>query len=296
MLRVALFLMTNFAVVLLLSVVTQLLGVDQWMTQSTGIDYSTLLGFCAVLGFGGAFISLFMSKIIAKWRMKVQIIKQPANSQEEWLIREVKSLAQKAGIGMPEVGYFHSPASNAFATGWNRNNSLVAVSTGLLDRFSQEEARAVLAHEVAHIANGDMVTMTLLQGVLNTFVYFIARIVGTFVDQALSRGEERSNGIGYFITTIVAEIVLGILASVIVAWFSRRREFRADAGGGQYAGKHSMIAALERLRSEQGAPSGLEDSLAAFGIRAGMNGNVLSKLFSSHPPLEHRIQSLKQNS
>lgn len=287
--RVALFLVTNLAVMVLLSVVWGLL-------QSTGIvdpqmlgGHGTLLVFAAVFGFGGAFISLLMSKPIAKWSTGAKVIEAPRSSQEIWLVETVRQQAERAGIGMPEVAVYDSPEPNAFATGATRNSSLVAVSTGLLARMERQEVEAVLAHEVSHVANGDMVTLTLIQGVVNTFVIFLARLIGGLVDGMLRRDDERSGpGFAYWGTVIVAEIFLGILASIIVAWFSRQREFRADHGGATLAGRQNMINALRRLGGE--APSELPQSLAAFGIR----GGALS-LLSSHPPIELRIQRLQQS-
>lgn len=291
MLRIALFLLTNLAVMLVASVVVNLLGVGRFITPG-GINLQSLLVFCAVFGFAGSLFSLFISKWMAKQSMSVSVIDQPRNPAEQWLLTTVAELAQKAGIKMPEVGIFPAHESNAFATGWNRNDALVAVSTGLLERFDRDEARAVLAHEIGHVANGDMVTLSLIQGVVNTFVMFFARIVGYAVDSFLrSRGgqEESSQqpGIGYYITTMVAEIVFGILASMIVAAFSRYREFRADAAGATLADRNAMIRALQRLQLEAGQTS-LPSSMQAFGIAGGMG-----RLFASHPPLEDRIQALR---
>ena len=238
----------------------------------------------------GSVVSLLLSKKMAKMGTGTQIIEQPRNTDEKWLIETVAELATDAGIGMPEVGIFQSQASNAFATGWNRNNALVAVSTGLLSRFSRDEARAVMAHEIGHVANGDMITLALIQGVVNTFVMFFSRVIGHTIDRVVFK-TERGHGIGFYITTFVAEIILGVLASMIVFWFSRQREFRADAAGAQLAGATAMIGALERLRAEQGAPSELPDSMVAFGIRTG--GNNMMRLFTTHPPLEERIDALK---
>jgi heat shock protein HtpX len=287
--RVFLFVATNLAVVLVLSVTLRLLGVDRILDeQGTGLNLTNLLIFSAVFGFAGSFISLAISKWSAKRSMGVRVIDQPRNAHEAWLVDTVRRQAQVAGIGMPEVGIFDSPEVNAFATGARRDNALVAVSTGLLNAMSRTEAEAVLAHEVSHVANGDMVTLTLIQGVVNTFVIFISRVVGYVIDRMIFK-TERGHGPGYWITVIVAEIVLGILATMIVMWFSRYREFRADAGGAQLAGRNQMIAALERLRLQQAAP--LPDKMAAFGINGG-GRNSFTRLFMSHPPLEERIAAL----
>ncbi len=288
MMRIALFLATNLAVLIIASITLKLLGVD----RLTDTDLTTLLIFCAVIGFSGSFISLFLSKWMAKKSTGTQIIDQPRTHNEQWLVATVQRLARDAGIGMPEVGIFPAYESNAFATGWNRNNSLVAVSQGLLERFSREEVEAVLAHEIGHVANGDMVTMTLIQGVVNTFVMFFARIFGSFVDKAIFKNED-GPGIGYFVATIFAELVLGILASIIVMWFSRWREFRADAAGANLAGTGAMIAALRRLQAESGRESEMPATLSAFAISAGLKTG-LAGLFMSHPPLEVRIAALQQ--
>ena len=288
--RVALFLMTNLAVVLVLSVVTSLLGVNRWITAN-GLNYESLLIFCAIFGFGGAFISLAMSKWVAKRSTGARVITQPQNSSEMWLLQTVERQARAAGIGMPEVAIFDAPEPNAFATGMSKNNALVAVSTGLLRTMSQDEVEAVLGHEVAHVANGDMVTLTLIQGVVNTFVMFLARVIGYAIDRALSGNRESSGpGFGYMITVMVLEVLFGILASMIVAWFSRQREFRADAGGAHLAGKRKMISALQRLQAAQGQSS-LPENMAAMGIAGGR----LAKMFSTHPPLEQRIAVLQQS-
>jgi len=289
--RIVLLIATNLAVIALLTVVIQLFGIDEWFAQR-GQDYESLLVFAAIFGFGGAFFSLLISKWMAKMAMRVHVIEQPANEVEQWLVSTVQRHAQKAGIGMPEVGVFDSPDPNAFATGASRNSSLVAVSTGLLRNMRRDEVEAVLGHEIAHVANGDMVTLTLLQGVLNTFVIFLARVVGGVVDAATrGNGDNRGQGIGYFMTVMVAQIFLGLAASVIVAWFSRRREFRADAGGAELAGTRSMIGALEALKRAH-SPSRLPESLAAFGINGERMG-ALQKLFMSHPPLDERIAALE---
>lgn len=293
MLRIVLFLATNFAVVLLAGVVLNLLGLNHYQGAYGGLDLNALLVFCAVIGFAGAFISLFISKWIAKMSMGVKIVDNPSNPEERWLLETVRQLSERAGIGMPEVGVFPAQQSNAFATGWNRNNALVAVSQGLLSRFNKNEIRAVLGHEIGHVANGDMVTLTLIQGVLNTFVLFFARIIGYVVDKAVFK-TERGTGIGYFIVTIVAQIVLGIIASMIVAWFSRRREYRADYAGAKFADRLSMINALERLQAESRAelPDAMPDTFKAFGINTNKASGLVN-LFASHPPLEDRIAALK---
>lgn len=290
--RIFLFLLTNIAVMVVLTAVVHLLGLDAYF-RGQGTSLTGLLAFCAVLGFGGAFISLLMSKWIAKRSMGVQVIDQPRSAAEAWLLNTVKGHADRVGIGMPEVGVFDMPEMNAFATGANRNKALVAVSTGLLNGMSQQEAEAVIGHEISHVANGDMVTLTLIQGVVNTFVFFIARIVGNFVDRAVFKNEE-GRGPAYFISVIVAEILLGLLASMIVMWFSRQREFRADAGGAQLAGTGSMIGALERLKMEmeRRQPHGLPEQMQAFGISAGVPQGF-RRLFMSHPPLEERIAALR---
>ncbi len=289
--RILLFLATNLAVIVVASITLSLIGAPG-ILQANGVDLnlSGLLIFCAVFGFTGSFISLFMSKWMAKMSTGTYVITSPRNGTERWLVDTVARLAQKAGIGMPEVGVFPSQASNAFATGWNRNNALVAVSEGLLNRFDKDEIEAVLAHEIGHVANGDMVTLTLIQGVVNTFVMFFARVIGHVVDRVILKNEE-GHGLGYFITTIVAEIALGILASAIVFWFSRRREFRADAAGAELASRSGMIRALQRLKAEQDMPAQLPESMTAFGIRSGTE-NKLAQLFSSHPPLDQRINAL----
>lgn len=288
MLRIVLFLLTNLAVVLVASVTLSLLGVGSYL-EGNGLNLGNLMVFCLVFGMVGSIISLLLSKTMAKWGMKVQIIEQPHNSGEQWLLSTVKELSNKAGIGMPEVGIFSSPAPNAFATGWNRNNALVAVSTGLLQRMDKEEVKAVLGHEIGHVANGDMITLTLIQGVVNAFVMFFARIIGNFVDKAVFKNEN-GPGIAFFVTTIIAEIVLGILASTIVAWFSRRREFRADEAGAELVSPQAMVNALARLQETYNQPSELNGELVAFGIRG---EGKFSALFSTHPPLEDRIAALK---
>ena len=291
--RILLFLATNLAVLVLVSIIFNLLGLEGILTNN-GVDLnlSSLLVFCGLFGMSGSLISLLLSKFMAKRGTGTRIIESPQNKDEEWLLTTVASLANDAGIGIPEVGVFPSDSANAFATGWNRNNALVAVSTGLLRRFDEREVRAVLAHEIGHVANGDMITLSLIQGVVNTFVMFFARIIGHTVDRVVFK-TERGYGIGYYIVTIVAEIVLGILASMIVMWFSRYREYRADAAGAQLAGSAGMIAALQRLKAEQGLPEDLPGELTAFGIRPGKAGN-LAALLRSHPPLDDRILALQR--
>jgi heat shock protein HtpX len=288
--RVFLLVATNMAILVVLSISLRLLGVDRILDeQGVGLDINALLIFSAVLGFAGSLISLAMSKFTAKRMMGVRVIAQPGNSAETWLVETVRRQAQAAGIGMPEVGVFEAAEMNAFATGARRDNALVAVSTGLLNGMSQHEAEAVLAHEVSHVANGDMVTLTLIQGVVNTFVIFLSRVIGYTVDRVVFK-TERGHGPAFLITVIIAQVVLGILASMIVMWFSRRREFRADAGGAHLAGRESMIGALERLRQRHTAP--LPDQMAAFGI-SGTLGHGLKRLFMTHPPLEERIAALR---
>jgi heat shock protein HtpX len=286
--RIFLFLLTNLAVVLVLSVIAHLFGLDQYLSARGG-DLGGLLAFAALFGFGGALISLFLSKWMAKRTMGVVVIETPNTAQEQWLVNAVRAHAERVGIAMPEVGIFESPQPNAFATGANRNKALVAVSTGLLQNMRQNEVDAVLGHEIAHVANGDMVTLTLIQGVVNTFVIFFARIIGGIVDKALN-GDRGGRGMGYFVAVMVAEMVLGVLASVIVLWFSRQREFRADAGGAHLAGRENMIAALERLK--QGVEAPLPDQMRAFGIGGGTSSG-LGRLFMSHPPLDERIAALR---
>ncbi|HNT57598.1 MAG TPA: protease HtpX [Syntrophales bacterium] len=289
--RIMLFLVTNIAVILVLSIVMRLLGVDSILDQSgTGLNYYNLLVFAALFGFGGSLISLAMSKWTAKRLTGARVISSPQNDSQAWLLETVRNLASRAGIGMPEVAVFDSPSPNAFATGMNRNKSLVAVSTGLLRHMNRDEVEAVLGHEVSHVANGDMVTLTLIQGVVNTFVIFLSRVVGHVVDRVVLKNEE-GHGIGFFVTTIVAQIVFGILASVIVLWFSRQREFRADAGGARLAGREKMISALEKLKA--GAREPLPDQMSAFGINGKPAAHGLKLLFMSHPPLDDRIAALK---
>jgi len=290
--RILLFLATNMAVLALASTVFNLFGL-QGILAANGVDLNlgSLLIFCALFGFGGSFISLLLSKTMAKRGTGTHIIEQPRNAEEQWLLSTVEQLAREAGIGMPEVGIFPSEASNAFATGWKKDDALVAVSAGLLQRFSRDEVRAVLAHEIGHVANGDMVTLTLIQGVVNTFVMFLARIIGHTIDRVVFK-TERGYGIGYYAVTIVTEIVLGFLASMIVFWFSRWREYRADQAGASLTNNAHMIAALQRLREEQGLPQDLPGELTAFGISEQLKEGF-SGLFRSHPPLEDRIRALQ---
>jgi len=288
--RVLLFLATNLAIIVVLSITLRILGVERILDeQGVGLDFDSLLVFAAVFGMGGAFLSLAMSKWTAKRMTGAQVIEQPRTPTEIWLVETVRRQAKQAGIGMPEVAIYDSPEVNAFATGMSKNNALVAVSTGLLRNMTQEEAEAVLGHEVSHIANGDMVTLALIQGVVNTFVIFLSRVIGHFVDRVIFK-TEREHGPAFWITTIIAEVVLGILASLIVFWFSRQREFRADRGGANLAGRDKMIAALERLARVHTEP--LPDQMAAFGIAGGI-GHGLKRLFMTHPPLEERIAALK---
>lgn len=286
--RVFLLIVTNFAILAVLSVTMQLLGIDSALENETGLNLQGLLVFAALFGFGGAFISLLISKWMAKRATGAKVIEVPANTTERWLVNTVKHQAERAGIGMPEVAIYDAPDVNAFATGWNRNDALVAVSTGLLNNMSQDEAEAVLGHEISHVANGDMVTLTLVQGVVNTFVLFFSRVIGFFVDRVLLRNE-RGQGIGFFVATFVAQMVLGVLASMVVAWVSRQREYRADAGGALLAGRQKMIAALERLKMNH-EQTALPAQMAAFGISGG--GGLMS-LFMSHPPLDERIAALR---
>jgi len=289
--RIFLFILTNLAVLFVINITLRLLGVDKILNAGGGINFSNLLIMSAVIGFAGSIISLLMSKWSAKRSVGAQVIENPSDPTERWLVETVKRQALSAGIGMPEVAIYDAPDVNAFATGWNKNNALVAVSTGLLHNMSREEAEAVLAHEVSHVANGDMVTLTLIQGVVNTFVVFFSKLFGIFIDSLL-RGkddENRGPGIGSFIAEMVAQLVLGVLASIIVMWFSRQREFRADAGGASLAGREKMIAALERLKMNHEQAS-LPQEMAASGISG---GSAMSKLFMTHPPLEERIAALR---
>jgi heat shock protein HtpX len=286
--RVFLLVATNLAVLFVLSITMQLLGVDRMLAEETGLNLFGLLLTAGIFGFGGSFISLLISKWMAKMATGAQVIEVPSNMTERWLVDTVKRQAGTAGIGMPEVAVYDAPEINAFATGWNRNDALVAVSSGLLQNMSQDEAEAVLAHEVSHVANGDMVTLTLIQGVLNTFVIFLSRVIGFIVDRVVFR-VERGQGPAFFVTVIVAQIVLGVLASIVVMWFSRWREFRADAGGATLAGRGKMISALERLKLNQ-EQSQLPAQISAFGISG---GGGFTRLFMSHPPLEERIAALR---
>jgi heat shock protein HtpX len=288
--RILLFVVTNIAIMLVLSVVLSVLGVDQFLTQE-GLNIGQLLIFCAVFGMGGSFLSLAISKWMAKRSTGAHVIDTPQNAAETWLVETVRRHAQNAGIGMPEVAIYEAPEPNAFATGARRDAALVAVSTGLLRNMDKNEVDAVLGHEITHVANGDMVTLALIQGVVNTFVLFLARVIGYVVDRTVFR-TERDVGPGYYITVIVAQLVFGILASIVVMWFSRQREFRADAGGARLAGREKMIGALEALKRGQGAPPQLPEQLAAFGIRGGGASNF-GRLFLSHPPLEERIAALR---
>ncbi|MEJ2383589.1 MAG: protease HtpX [Xanthomonadales bacterium] len=291
MMRILLFLATNAAVLVLISIVFQVLGLEGILAEN-GVDLNlqALLVLSAVIGFGGSFISLALSKFMAKRAMGVQVIEQPRNQTEQWLLSTVQRQAKEAGIGMPEVGIFNAPEPNAFATGARRNNALVAVSTGLLQAMGADEVEAVLGHEVSHVANGDMVTMGLLQGVVNTFVIFLSRVIGHTVDRVVFK-TERGYGPAYFITSIVAQIFLSIIASTIVMWFSRRREFRADAGGAALASRQKMISALQALQ-RRAEPEDLPGEFAAFGIN-GAIGDGLKRLFMSHPPLKERIAALE---
>ena len=289
--RIVLFLITNLAVMLVLGVVLKILGVDRALEDTgSGLNLGALLVYAAVIGFGGAFISLAISKWSAKRMTGAHVIEQPRNEAERWLVETVRRQAERAGIGMPEVAIYDAPDVNAFATGMNRNNALVAVSTGLLNSMTRDEAEAVLGHEISHVANGDMVTLTLIQGVVNTFVIFLSRIVGSIVDKVVFK-TERGHGPAFWITSIIAQLVLGILASMIVMWFSRRREFIADAGGASLAGREKMISALQRLKQAH-EPSQLPDQIKAFGISGGQ-GLGIKRLFMSHPPLDERIAALR---
>ena len=285
--RLLLFIGTNIAVLVLISLVFSLLGIDG-ILQSNGVDLDlgALLVMSAVIGFSGSFISLFLSKFMAKRSMGVEVITQPRTEFERWLMQTVQCQSEAAGIKMPEVGIFQQQSPNAFATGWNKNNALVAVSTGLVQHVNRDEIEAVVGHEISHVANGDMVTLTLIQGVVNTFVVFLSRVIGHVVDRVVFKTEQ-GHGPAYLIVSIVAQVALGFLAQMIVMWFSRHREFRADAGGAQLAGRERMISALRRLQQAQ--PAQMPGEMAAFGI----NSPSLSELFSSHPPLEKRIRALQ---
>lgn len=295
MLRIGLFMATNVAILALFTIVFQVLGLEQYLaSQGINANLAGMLIMCAMFGFGGSFISLLASKWMAKRSSGTQIITQPSTPDERWLMETVSDLAKKADIGMPEVGIFPAQQSNAFATGWNKNNALVAVSAGLLHRFDKDEVRAVLAHEIGHVANGDMVTLTLIQGVLNTFVMFFARILGSIIDKAVFKND-RGHGIGYFMIVMVLQVVLGIFASMIVMAFSRWREYRADSAGAQLAGRSAMIGALQKLQAETQAhvPNQMPDTLTAFGISSGWKEHV-SRLLMSHPPLDQRIEALRR--
>ena len=289
--RIMLYLATNLAIIVVLGITMRLFGFERILDeQGVNLNLEALLVFAAVIGFGGSFISLAMSKWTAKRITGAQVIETPSNAAEQWLVATVRRQAEAAGIGMPEVAIYNSPEINAFATGMSRNNALVAVSVGLLQGMSQDEVEAVLAHEVSHVANGDMVTLALIQGVVNTFVIFLSRVIGHIVDRVVFK-VQRGHGPAYWITAIAAEIVLGILASILVRWFSRQREYRADAGGAKLAGTHKMISALENLKRASGQPS-LPDKMAAFGIRGDL-GEGFKRLFMTHPPLDERIEALR---
>ena len=288
--RIFLFLATNLAVIVVISITLRILGVDRWVNESGTINFTSLLVLSAVIGFAGSLVSLAMSKWSAKRMVGAKVIENPIDPTERWLVDTVRKQAQAAGIGMPEVAIYEAPDVNAFATGWNRNDALVAVSSGLLRNMSRDEAEAVLAHEVSHVANGDMVTLALIQGVVNTFVIFFAKLFGFFVDRVLLKNDGRhGRGIGAFVAEMVAQVVLGVLASIIVMWFSRRREFRADAGGASLAGREKMIAALERLKMNH-EQTVLPEKIAAFGISGGKG---FAKIFMTHPPLDERIAALR---
>lgn len=291
--RILLFLATNLAVIFIASITLRLLGFDGYLNEQ-GIDFTALLVFAAVIGFGGSFVSLLMSKWLAKRATRCHVIEQPANAAEQWLVETVQQLAREANIEMPEVGIFPANQSNAFATGWNKNAALVAVSQGMMQRFSKDEIRAVMAHEIGHVANGDMVTLALVQGVVNTFVIFLSRVIGSIVDRVVFKNNS-GHGIGFFIVSMISQVVLGILASTIVFWFSRRREFRADAAAAQLAGADPMISALQRLGRESEMPDEMPDNMQAFGINKGRRSDIMSNLFASHPPLEDRIAALQNN-
>jgi len=292
MLRIVLFLLTNLAIMLVLSVVASIFGLDRWAYAHSGINLAGMLVFCALFGIGGSLISLLLSKTMAKMSVGAQVIDQPRNASEQWLFNTVAQHAKNAGIGMPEIAVYEAPEMNAFATGASKNHALVAVSTGLLQSMNRDEVSAVLGHEISHVANGDMVTLALIQGVINTFVMFLARVLGSVIDNAISGNRDREGGygIGYFIITMVLQLVLGVLATMIVMWFSRWREFRADAGGAQLGGRANMISALRTLSGDHG-DAGLPKALVAFGI-AGDSG--IARLFMSHPPIAERIAALQK--
>lgn len=294
MMRIGLFLLTNLAVMVVVGIILSLLGVGSTHTAG-GLNLANLMVVCLVFGMVGSMISLFMSKFIAKKTTGTQIIEQPQNAAEHWLMSTVAELANRAQIKMPEVGIFPSYQSNAFATGWNKNDALVAVSSGLLERMNKDELRAVLAHEIGHVANGDMVTLSLIQGVVNAFVMFFARIIGNFVDRTIFKNENDGPGIAYFVTSMVMDLVLGILASAIVMWFSRAREYRADEAGARLAGKQAMISALLRLRDEQNMPDQMPQEMKALAFSAGQEtGFSIAALFHSHPTIEQRVAALQQ--
>ncbi|HEX7915590.1 protease HtpX [Rudaea sp.] len=293
MLRIVLFLLTNLAIMLVLSVVASIFGLDRWAYAHSGINLAGMLVFCALFGVGGSLISLLLSKTMAKMSVGAQVIAQPRNASEQWLFNTVAQHAKNAGIGMPEIAVYDAPEMNAFATGASKNHALVAVSTGLLQSMNRDEVSAVLGHEISHVANGDMVTLALIQGVVNTFVMFLARVLGSVIDNAISGNRDNREGgygIGYFVITMVLQLVLGVLATMIVMWFSRWREFRADAGGAQLGGRANMISALRTLSGDHG-DTGLPKALVAFGI-AGDSG--IARLFMSHPPIAERIAALQR--
>ena len=292
MLRIVLFVLTNLAIMLVLGVVVSLVGLDRWAYSHTGMNLQGLLVLCAVFGMGGSFISLAMSKTLAKMSVGAQVIEQPRSADEQWLFATVRHHAEAAGIGMPEIAVYDAPDMNAFATGMSRDHALVAVSTGLLRSMNRDEVAAVLGHEITHVANGDMVTLALIQGVLNTFVMFLARVIGGVIDGSMQGnrdGESRGGGIGYFVIVMLLQFVFGIAATVIVMWFSRWREFRADAGGARLGGRNAMISALQTLSGNRGEAD-LPKQFQAFAIS---DGGGISRLFMSHPPIEERIAALR---
>ncbi len=299
MMRIALFLATNLAILIVASITLNILGVGHYLNAQGQIDLTSLLIFCGVFGMMGSLVSLLLSKTMAKRAARVHIIDQPQNAHEQWLMQTVQELSEQAGIGMPEVGVFPSQQSNAFATGWNKNNALVAVSVGLMNKMNRDQVRAVLAHELGHVANGDMVTLSLIQGVINTFVMFFARIIGTAIDRMVFKNES-SGGFGYYMMVFAIEAVLAVFASMIVMWFSRFREYRADAAGAALTSPQHMISALEALKREYEAPveqghemkSEMPEAMQAFGISSGLKAGFM-KAFASHPPLDMRIAALK---
>ena len=291
MLRIGLLIMTNIAVLAVAAIVMSVLGVGS-MIDDTGLNIYNLLIFCFIFGMAGSFISLLISKKMAKWTTGAKVIKEPSNEMEKWLMEDVRRMAREAGVGMPEVAIFPAKQANAFATGWNKNKALVAVSAGMLERFTKEEISAVMGHELGHVANGDMVTLTLIQGVVNTFVLFFSRVIGYVVDRAIFK-TQRGVGPGFFITVIIAQIALGILASAIVMWFSRKREFHADNAGAKFGSRKGMISALQRLKVESGLANEMPESLNAFGITRGKVSGFRA-LFMSHPPLDDRIRALQR--